>query len=106
MTARDPNGLDPHQPGAKLDAGKPMTGLVLRDFSRALTAVAEVGTYGATKYSPSGWLEVPDAERRYLDALFRHLLATDTRDESGLLHEAHVAWNALAVLELKLRALP
>lgn len=104
---RDPHGTDPHTPGAKLDAGKPRAGLVLGDFARALTAVADVGTYGARKYTDSGWCHVPDGHRRYTDAMLRHWLAesagetTDT--DSGLLHAACVAWNALARLELMLR---
>ena len=95
------------QGGVKHDQGKPMTGLMLRDFARALEAVATVTTFGAQKYSPSGWLAVPEAERRYTDALCRHLLA-DLRgeaadSESGLPHLAHAAWNVLALLELRSR---
>jgi hypothetical protein len=89
----------------KDDAGKPRMGLVLIDFSRALTAVSQVGTFGAEKYSEHGWLDVPNGPERYTDALFRHLLAPESYDpESGLLHAAHAAWNALAVLELNLRS--
>lgn len=93
--------------GVKHDAGKPRAGLMLLDFARALEAVAEVTTFGAQKYSPSGWRSVPDAEARYTDALVRHLLAWKQADgevdeESQLLHLAHAAWNALAVLELEL----
>lgn len=100
----DPHGLDPHTPGAKLDAHKPRTGLVLLDFSHALTEVAHVGTFGATKYTDHGWLSVPNGRERYTDALFRHLLANEPYDpDSGLLHAAHAAWNALARLELQLR---
>ena len=101
----DPFGKDPCEPGAKLDKGKPKAG-VLSDFGLALLEVARVGTYGAEKYSRSGWVEVPDGEIRYTDAMWRHLLAEkeeETDEESGFLHEAHVAWNALARLELKLR---
>ena len=93
--------------GTKHDQGKPMVGLMLTDFSRALEAVASVTTFGAGKYSPSGWLGVPEAERRYTDALCRHLLADlrgeATDAESGQPHLAHAAWNVLAVLELRLR---
>ncbi len=97
------NPSDPHVPGAKLDAGKPEAGLLL-DFRRALTAVAEVSTFGAHKYTRSGWATTPDGMRRYTDALLRHLLAGDSADsESGLPHLYHIAWNALVVLELKLR---
>jgi hypothetical protein len=106
-TDRDPHGLDPHAPGAKLDAGKPMVGLMLRGFPRALRAVAQVTTYGAQKYSPNGWQFVPDGEARYTDAMGRHLLLETEEGpydgESGQLHAAMVAWNALARLELLIR---
>lgn len=104
---RDPSGLDPHGPGAKLDAGKSRLGLVLGGFARALQQVGYVGTYGADKYSPNGWRSVENGEERYLDALYRHLLADaagECIDEgSGLTHFSHAAWNILAVLEIRLR---
>lgn len=52
-TERDPNGIDPHKPGAKLDAGKERVGLMLSGFARALLRVAAVTTYGANKYTPN-----------------------------------------------------
>jgi hypothetical protein len=106
MSQHDPKGLDAHEPGAKLDAGKVRAGLMLRDFSRALKGVARVTTYGAEKYSPSGWLSVPDAENRYRDALARHLLSESSEPcdpESGIDHLLHAAWNILALCELRLR---
>ena len=103
----DPNGLDQHQPGAKMDQGKNRLGLVLGDFARALEEVGKVGSFGAAKYSPSGWIEVPDGIDRYHDALYRHLMAyarDDLRDkDSGLLHLSHACWNLLAMLDLTLR---
>ena len=51
---QDPNGKDPHQPGAKLDAGKDRVWLCIGGFARALTAVSEVTTKGALKYTPNG----------------------------------------------------
>lgn len=36
MPEHDPTGRSAHEPGAKLDAGKPRCGLVLGGFSRAL----------------------------------------------------------------------
>ena len=81
-------------------------GLVLGDFAQALILVGEVGTHGAKKYAPSDWLIVPNAHEIYKDALFRHLFADaagEIHDEEGLVHAAQLAWNALAVLELKLR---
>jgi hypothetical protein len=99
--------VDPHTPGAKLDQGKPRVALVLGDFPRALLAVCEVGTFGAAKYSDSGWLKVPNGIERYSDALGRHLLLESTGEildpDSNLAHAAHSAWNALARLELMLR---
>ena len=103
---KDPHGTDPHTPGAKLDAGKPRVGLMLRGFSLALMEVAKVTTVGAEKYSPNGWMEVPDGIDRYDDAKARHMLegATETYDDdTGTLHMAQEAWNALAKLELCLR---
>lgn len=105
MTDKDPHGLKPHEPGAKLDDGKPMAGLLL-DFGLALLEVSKVSTYGAKKYSRGGWQHVEDGENRYTDAMLRHLIAEryeEQDEESGLLHAAQAAWNALARLELKLR---
>lgn len=104
----DPNGKSAHEPGAKLDDGKIMAG-VLADFSLALLEVAKVGTFGAKKYSRGGWQFVPNAIERYGDAKWRHLLAEqhETYDkDSGLLHIAQEAWNVLAELELTLREMP
>ena len=105
-TERDPHGADPHTPGAKLDAGKTRAGLVLGDFARALEQVSRVGTFGAQKYTDHGWLSVPGGVGRYTDAMLRHWLAEHTGApadaQTGLLHAAHLAWNALARLELLL----
>lgn len=105
---QDPNGIRQHEPGSKLDNGKILAG-VLGDFSLALQAVAEVGTFGANnKYSRGGWQSVKGGETRYKDALWRHILSERHEPvdrESGFFHESHTAWNALARLELKLRKL-
>lgn len=109
-TESDPTGRDPHQPGAKLDADKPRPGLVLNGFAPALMAVTEVGTYGARKYTDNGWKDVPNGVERYTDAMHRHLLAEaagELRDkDTGILHAAHAAWNALARLDLLIRGKP
>jgi hypothetical protein len=98
------------EPGVKLDQGKNRLGLVLGGFPRALKAVGEIGTFGARKYTDNGWESVPDGEKRYTDAMLRHLLAKfegeENDPESGYTHAAHAAWNALAVLELALRKKP
>lgn len=101
------SSTDLHVPGAKDDKAKPMAGVLL-DFSRALQTVVDVGTYGAKKYTRTGWATVPEGSQRYLDAMMRHLLAMDVDPdgldpETGLPHLAHIAWNALAVLELQVR---
>jgi len=105
MQERDPNGIGQHEPGAKLDDGKPLGGL-LSMFSNALMAVVEVGTFGANKYTRGGWQTVDEGYTRYSDAMWRHLLKEPLEPidtDSGLKHEAHLAWNALARLELMLR---
>ena len=107
MTEKDPNGMDPHSPGAKVDAGKPRVSMVMNQFCRAIMEVSRVGTFGADKYTEGGWLTVPNAMQRYEDAGYRHKLyramGEDVDPDSGLLHLAHEAWNALAMLELHLR---
>lgn len=94
--------------GMKYDGGKLQAGILFEDFANALTGVSEIATFGANKYARSSWITVPDAARRYKDALVRHQLAIGRGelydDESNLLHAAHFAWNALATLELLLRS--
>lgn len=105
-TEATPEGCSLNVAGAKADAGKPRMDLVLGGFSEALLRVAEVGTFGANKYTDNGWKEVANGRERYTDALLRHLFASKKEAfdrDSHLLHLAHAAWNALAVLELYLK---
>lgn len=103
----DPNGLDSSSPGAKLDAGKVLAAQILAQFPRALHGVAEVGSFGARKYSMGGWQHVENGFARYEDAQFRHFLKRNMGEtvdpDSKLDHLKHEAWNALAKLELYLR---
>lgn len=103
----DPHGKDQHSPGAKVDAGKVRMHLITGGMARGITEVAKIGTFGAAKYTDNGWVSVPDGFRRYEDAQQRHAAQRhmgETHDkESGLLHLAHEAWNALAKLDLYLR---
>lgn len=103
----DPTGKSQHEPGAKLDGGKVRCGLVIMGFPLALYEISRVATFGAAKYTDHGWSEVPNGEERYTDALLRHLLREGagerTDPDTGMLHATHVAWNALARLELALR---
>jgi len=107
FTHSTPDGKDQHEPGAKLDAGKVRAGLVLGGFSRALLEVSKVGTYGANLYSPYGWTKVENGKERYTDAMLRHFLREEAGEEidpeSNLSHAAHLAWNALARLDLMIR---
>ncbi len=104
MNEHDPTGRDAHAPGAKLDAGKPLPALVLGGFPEALGVFVDIATYGAKKYTPGGWKEVPGAEGRYTEAMLRHLLAHMGGEvidpESGKPHLGHVLWNVAAVLEV------
>jgi len=101
---REPNGKSLHETGSKADAGKTRLGLVLGGFANALEQVGQIGTAGAAKYTDNGWKDVPNGVERYTDALLRHMLAQMRGEvfdpQSGQPHAAHVAWNALAVLEL------
>lgn len=93
-------------PGAvKYDAGKaPIYRGAVAYFPVAIEAVSTVSEFGARKYAWSGWRHVPDGINRYTDAMARHLLAEAKGEvcdsDSGLPHAWHVAWNALARLEL------
>lgn len=101
----DPNGVGQHEPGAKLDAGKPDASL-LKDFGLALMEVAKVSTVGAKKYSRGGWQFVDDGHNRYTAAMLRHFFQErleDIDEDTQMLHMAQTAWNALARLELYLR---
>lgn len=104
---RDPQGKSAHDPGAKLDDGKVTLALSLGYFYNALGGVNQVSLFGAKKYTPFGWLEVPNAIERYTEADLRHIAAElsgeDIDQESGLLHAQHHAWNALARLELMIK---
>lgn len=89
--------------GVKYDSDKPDLSLVFGGFSKALKDVGYVGTFGAHKYSPNGWKTVPNLQKRYMSALLRHTLEILDNNifdnETGRHHLAHVAWNALALLE-------
>lgn len=94
--------------GRKDDAGKPRVGEVLDGFKHALWAVSKVGTWGGeVKYADrpfDNWCHVEDGIRRYDNGRARHYLAVvDNDPESGMPHEWHAVWCALAALELRLR---
>lgn len=80
--------------GLKYDTGKLQYSLIPAE---TLQALAEVLSFGARKYAPNNWQLVQDGERRYLDALYRHLqayrLGEDVDPESGLHHLSHALTN-------------
>jgi len=103
MTEIDPAGRCAHEAGAKLDQGKVRYSLIPPGPLKLLAALY---TYGTQKYSEGGWKEVPAGEKRYLDALMRHLEAYRGGEwldsETGLPHMIAVAWNAFAIVYLEL----
>lgn len=92
----------------KYDGGKaPIFRGAVSYFPRAIEAVAAISAFGASKYAWKGWENVDDGYNRYSDALVRHLGYEGKGEvldpDSGLLHAAHAAWNALARLELLIK---
>ena len=84
---------------AKADKGKLELSLVNPELVKA---VAEVRMYGTEKYGDSeNWRKVEP--KRYIDALYRHLLAyiegNEVDEESGLSHLAHMACNLSFLLD-------
>ena len=88
----------------KFDNGKIMWDLLPYD---AIEKIADILTYGHDKYTKDGWKSVPDAQDRYFAALMRHITAhrkgEKYDEESGRLHIAHAATNALFLLWLELQ---
>jgi hypothetical protein len=98
--------------GKKYDGGKaPIHQGVFQYFPNALLSVADISKYGAEKYqlqySDINWARVEGGRQRYGDARGRHILGEfidgPIDPESGKLHAAMAAWNALAYLELILK---
>ena len=93
--------------GKKYDSGKSMVGTLCRVFPRALLGIGQCIEFGTRKYpKPDNWKLVDGAFTRYQDSMMRHylkFLAGQEKDsETNLLHLKHMAWNALAILELYL----
>lgn len=89
--------------GVKHSESKPPVGKLFKQFPNALKAVAMCSLFGHLKYEEhdKDWLNYRRVEGQdYLDAMARHLLEGEGKDEqSNLPHKFHVAWNALADLE-------
>ena len=91
--------MDDKTLGRKFDHGKPMPSLLP---AAALLAISRVLTIGAKKYAPDNWKYVAGAEKRYMDALWRHLLAymegEELDPETGESHMAHIGCNVMFLL--------
>ena len=76
--------------GRKFDGGKIRYGLLP---PLALKATADVLTFGAEKYEPDNWKDVPDSLNRYFDAAQRHMWdykqGEQIDSDSGRHHLAH-----------------
>ena len=76
--------------GRKFDGGKLQYGLIP---PLAMAEMVKVLTFGAEKYEPDNWKNVPDSKRRYFDAMERHIWAWKAGEqidpESNILHLAH-----------------
>lgn len=97
--ARVPKQATDDDQSAKADKGKLELSLVNPELVKA---VAEVRMYGTEKYGDSeNWRKVEP--KRYVDALYRHLLAyiegNEVDEESGLSHLSHMACNISFLLD-------
>lgn len=93
--------------GVKYDQDKPHMNLLLQEIPNALVEVSECLRIGEQKYGRGNWRKVENKEDRYLAALMRHLTAyykgERTDPESGKSHLAHVAVNALFLLDSEVK---
>lgn len=85
--------------GQKFDGDKDEPSLLMQGCNLAVAGIVAVLGFGFKKYGKrNGWKEVPEAPRRYKDALYRHLAAIERGElydpESGKPHIDHVACNA------------
>ena len=89
--------------GKKFDGEKPRMYLLP---PKALTEVAKVLTFGATKYDENNWKKLDNLQNRYSGAALRHIFShmdgEEFDDETGLDHLAHAICCLLFKLEAKL----
>lgn len=91
----------------KLDEDKVDLTFLFEYFPDALEAVAWQCEYGSRKYARGGWKKMTDIVGRVTKALLRHFKAVakgELYDEgdSGLPHDAAIAWNALVRLQRRI----
>ena len=91
--------------GRKDDKGKMRYSLMVEGMPKGLAKIVEVLEHGAIKYDVHNWQKVDNGIERYKEAFYRHVMNIDgglfSKDkDSGLLHLAHIACNALFLMEL------
>lgn len=91
--------LNGEDKGKKYDGGKPMVQLL---SPIAMTEIAKVMTFGATKYGANNWRE-GIAWTRVVGAVLRHIFAwlggQDLDPETGISHLAHASCGLMFLLE-------
>lgn len=89
--------------GKKYDGEKPRMYLLP---PKAITEVAKVLTFGASKYDEDNWKKLDNLQKRYTGAALRHIFAhmdgEELDPETGLDHLAHAMCCLLFKLEAKL----
>ena len=89
--------------GKKYDGEKPQMYLLP---PKAITEVAKVLTFGASKYGTENWRKLDDLQNRYSSAAMRHIFAhldgSVLDEESDLSHLAHAICCLLFKLEIEL----
>ena len=85
---------------------KPVFSGVLKYFPDAIMEVARCSWAGNQQHHPDKPLHW-DREKSndHLDALARHLIQAGEYDDDGILHDAKVAWRALANLQLTIETI-
>lgn len=93
--------------GKKFDGGKDRWDLIPME---AVEQLVRVFTFGAEKYGPNNWQNLSDFRNRFFGAMMRHKMLADKGEtfdpESGLMHSAQVAWNALVLLWKDMQDIP
>ena len=91
--------------GKKYSNNKPNISVLFKQFPDALKAITLASMFGHIKYEEfdHDYLNYKrvEGEDNYLDAGLRHhLLKCPSEEESGLPPKFHIAWNAIADLQL------
>jgi hypothetical protein len=85
--------------------GIPIYSGLLMYFPRACAEVARLSKAANEKHNPGEsmrWSREKSSDHH--DCAARHLMESGTKDGDGFLHDAHLAWRAMAMLELELEA--